>query len=525
MSDSSIWPIGAAAACAAVANAEVERQILESATPRTPETQIDRFIFSRLAAAHVPAASPCSDPVFLRRAFLDVIGTLPTPQEARAFLEDENPHKRVELIDRLLDRDEFADYWSLKWADLLRVKSEFPINLWPNAVQAYHRWIRTSIRDNTPYDRFAFALLTASGSCFRVPEVNFYRAIQGRDPESIARAVALTFLGARVEKWPHAQRAAWAAFFTGLSYKATGEWKEEIVLFDPDRAKAAAAGAATQPAFPDGASPSIVVGEDPRPVLARWLTSPKNPWFARCLVNRAWSWFLGRGIVHEPDDFRTDNPPSHPELLRHLEQQFIAGRYDVKKLFRLILTSRTYQLSSLPASADPRAPALFAHYPIRRLEGEVLIDALCQVTDTTEKYMSVIPEPFTIMPEGSRAIALGDGSISSPFLELFGRSPRDTGLESERGTRMTPNQRLHLLNSSHIQKKLERAPFLQGPRRGGRPRDRIDEIYLTLLSRLPSTQELIRIRDHAGTTGPPGREVLVDVAWALINSAEFLYRH
>jgi len=189
---------------------------------------------------------------------------------------------------------------------------------------------------------------------------------------------------------------------------------------------------------------------------AGWWTR-KNPWFARNIVNRAWFWLLGRGIIQEPDDIRPDNPPVNPELLAYLEKEFVASHYDMKHLYRLILNSQAYQLSSIPRSTNPEAAANFAFYPVRQLDAEVLSDALCEITGTTEKYSSSIPEPFTFIPEKERSIALPDGSITSSFLEMFGRPPRDTGLESERNNLPTANQRLHLLNSSHIQRKIEQA--------------------------------------------------------------------
>ncbi len=199
----------------------------------TPQCKIDELVFKKLKELGMQPAPLCSDAVFIRRVYLDVIGTLPTAEEAKAFLEDKDPKKRSVLIDRLLERKEFADYWAMKWCDLLRVKSEFPINLWPNAVQAYHRWIRTSIRDNVPYDQFVREMLTASGSNFRVPQVNFYRAVQSREPPAIAQAVALTFMGVRPESWPKERWSGMAGFFTQITYKSTEEWKEEIVCFIP----------------------------------------------------------------------------------------------------------------------------------------------------------------------------------------------------------------------------------------------------------------------------------------------------
>lgn len=493
----------------------------ESDTAFVPANPLDEHVLATLRRRGITPAALCSDAVFVRRVYLDLIGTLPQPEETQAFLQDRRPDKRAALIEALLRRDEFADYWALKWGDVLRLKAEFPINLWPNAVQAYHRWLRDALRDNMPYDRFARELLTASGSNFRVPPVNFYRAVQSREPAGIAAAVALTFLGARFEQWPEARRSGMAAFFSRVAYKQTGEWKEEIVHLSPT---------ATQPltaTFPDGTVARIAPGQDPRVVFAQWLVSPDNPWFARCAANRVWAWLLGRGLIHEPDDIRPDNPPAHPEALAYLEQELVQSRYDLRHLYRLILNSRTYQQSSLPRTRHPEATALFACYPVRRLDAEVLIDALDQMGGTGQHCSSAIPEPFTFIPPSQRSIALADGSITSSFLELFGRPSRDSGLDSERSNEPTDAQRLYLLNSSEVQRKIERSPRLAQllQEADGNRSEMIRAIYLLLLSREPTAAEYAAAGDYFQTSRLYPRQAAYDLAWALINSKEFLYRH
>ena len=352
--------ISAMVLAAALAGADADQprsDIFEAPPLLAPQGKIDELVFGRLKQLGIQPAYLCSDGVFVRRVYLDVIGTLPTADEARKFLLDQDPDKRRALIDQLLQRKEFADYWALKWGDLLRVKGEFPINLWPNAAQAYHRWIVTSLRENKPYDRFVRELLTSSGSNFRVPPVNFYRAMQSKDPPTTARTVALTFMGERAGNWPTERLAGMAAFFSQVGYKPTKEWKEEIVFFDLDKAATQAAGRAPPAAvFPDGTPARLSPDKDPREVFADWLITPENPWFARNIVNRIWYWLLGRGIIHEPDDSRPDNPPSNPELLAWLGQELVTARYDLKHVYRLILNSQTYQLSADSAARTiPRA--------------------------------------------------------------------------------------------------------------------------------------------------------------------------
>ncbi|MBK8000515.1 MAG: DUF1549 domain-containing protein, partial [Verrucomicrobia bacterium] len=351
---------------AGAAMPETTTNVFECYAAPTAEDQIDKLVFAELARLKIDPVL-CSDAVFVRRAYLDVIGTLPTAKEARDFIQDpDTKNKRRLLIDRLLERDEFADYWAMKWGDVLRIKAEFPVNLWPNAAQAYHRWVRASIAANKPYDQFVREMLTASGSNFRVGPVNFHRAVQNRTPDGIAGAVALTFMGARAELWPTNRLADMAVFFSQIGYKPTSEWKEEHVFWDPlgfstvagnsapGRAAVTAIGLASnsvaQPAipvranrprqetaFPDGKKIALPPDRDPREVFADWLIAPKNPWFSRSAVNRVWAWLMERGIVHEADDIRDDNPPSNPALLAHLEKEFIASGYDLKRLYRSIL--------------------------------------------------------------------------------------------------------------------------------------------------------------------------------------------
>lgn len=555
---------------------EKNRNVFESAQTPTPSNQIDKLVFEQLARLKIQP-SLASDGVFVRRAYLDVIGILPTAAEARAFIQDpDTANKRRILVDQLLERDEFATYWAMKWSDILRIKAEFPVNLWPNAAQAYHRWVLASLASNKPYDQFARELLTASGSNFRVGPANFFRAIQDRKPEGIATAVALTFMGTRAETWPADRLSGMAAFFSQVGYKPTSEWKEEHVFWDPlgtsnaagntapGRAAVTAIGTtpppppttpapapiiprATTGVFPDGTQVSLPADRDPRELFADWLISPKNPWFTRNIANRAWGWLLGRGIIHEVDDIRPDNPPSNPALLAYLESELIAHHYDLKHLYRLILNSQTYQFSSVTNFKQSGAEANFASYPLRRLDAEVLIDAINKITGAADLYTSPIPEPFTYIPEDKPAVAIADGSITSPFLALFGRSARATGLESERDNKPVPAQWLHLLNSSHIQRKLEQGPKLKALFDASRSQSAtIEELYLTVLSRYPSAEELknalalgqvqpARPAPVARPTNPPAkpappvvikrREDWIDLAWALLNSSEFLYRH
>ena len=496
-----------------------------SAIRRAPKSRIDVLVEARLQQLGLAPSLPCADEVFVRRAFLDVTGTLPTLTETRQFLTDRRPRKHAALIDALLHRPEFVDYQTMQWCDRLRVKAEFPVNLWPNAVQCYERWLHDSLQQNVPYDRFVQDLLLSSGSNFRDGPVNFLRATAEKTPHGLAKVAALSFLGARSELWPQAVQDGLQRCFAKVAYKGTGEWKEEIVYFDdslpigPDGSRGP-----FEVVLPDGSRANVAADQDPRTAFTDWLLHDGRSWLAKVQCNRIWYSLLGRGIVHEPDDFRTDNPPVNPELLDFLADEFIRSGWDQRHVYRLILTSATYQRSSIPAVDDDRAAANFACYSIRRLEAEVLIDALCQLTGTREQYQSPIPEPFTFLPPQQRALHIGDGSITSSFLELFGRPPRDTGMCDERNNQPTGPQRLHLLNSSHVQKKLLNGGQLAQVLRNKRGRPMI-ELYMTILSRTPTAEELTAIEQYGKTGVANARQVAEDVAWALINSAEFLYRH
>ena len=525
-SNAARWLISVCLLPTSLAVGAAVKEPFESEVAPTPAGRIDELVFARLQQRQIPPAHLCSDAVFLRRVYVDVIGTLPTPEEARNFLLDSHPDKRRTLIDRLLERDEFADRWAMKWSDLLRIKAEFPINLWPNAAQAYHHWLRDALRKNQRCDQFARDLLTASGSNFENPPVNFYRALQNKTPSGIAAAVALTFLGARTDNWPSNDLANLAVFFANVGYKSTGEWKEEIVFFNPAATNAGALAGSPRPAtFPDGRTVVLRPDQDPRVVFADWLTAPGNPWFARNLANRTWSWLLGRGIIEEPDDLRPDNPAANPELLAYLEKALVDSGYDGKQLFRLILNSTTYQLSAVPANGNPASAANFACYPLRRMEAEILADALDQVTDSTEKYSSAIPEPYTFIPDDLRSIALPDGSITSAFLEMFGRPPRDTGFESERNNRITAAQKLWLLNSSQLLRKIELSPLAAGVRGQRSSAEAATQIYLAVLSRFPTPAELKIAQSAFDRPEARPHEAAVDLIWALMNTAEFLYHH
>jgi hypothetical protein len=488
---------------------------------------LDEIVFSNLKQKQITPSSLCSDEVFFRRAYLSVVGTIPTQFEVQNFVQNSAPDKRKILIDTLLEMDGHADYWTLKWSNILRIKSEFPGNLWPLAAQVYAGWVRNCLKENMPYDQFAKTLLTSSGSNFFDPPVNFYRVMLKKDPVSILDAVCLALMGTRSKNWTPEQRNGMAAFFTKVGYKTTNEWKEEIVFFNEDgKMINPITNEPLEPVFLDGQHVSISPDKDPRDVFADWLVSSKNPWFSRNIVNRIWYWFMGKEIIQNPDDIRPDKKLKNAKLLIWLEKEFVRSNYDMKHICRLILNSRTFQLSSDIKKNNINDNVYFSHYYVHQLDAEVLIDIVCKITGTTEVYSSQVPEPYTFIPEDENSVSLTDGSITSPFLDLFGRPSHDTGLESERNNEPSMLQRLHFLNSSHIQKKLQGSQLLKKLINQSKDsREIITNLYLSILSRYPVETEQKIAGKYFLSSNQSKNDSAIDLAWALISTKEFCCQH
>jgi hypothetical protein len=490
--------------------------------------KIDELVFAKLGQLGIPPSGVSSDAEFLRRVSLDVIGTLPTPDETRAFLASTDAQKRAKLVDSLLERGEFADFWALKWGDLLRVKPEFPIQLWPKGVATFHRWIRDSMAANKPYDQFVRELVTASGSGYRDGPANYYRATSERNPQGWAEMTATTFLGVRIDcahchNHPF-ETLTWddnfglAAFFK-VGLKNTGEWGEQIVHYNPGTiVRHVQTGQVVKPKLLGGDSLELTADEDPRVRLANWMTSPENPWFTKCIANRVWYWLMGRGIIHEPDDLRETNPPENPELLDYLCQELVAHKYDLKHLFRLILNSKTYQLSSKPNQWNRTDEMHFSHYPIKRLGAEQLLDAVSAVCES--------PEKFPGLPAGYRAIQLSHSGVNSFFLDLFGRPPRDISCECERKQEASMPQALYLINTDHLEGKLRGGQRIKRLLAAGKSdAEIVEEFYLAALSRLPTDGEKVKTLEYLSAKKDAREQAFQDVLWALLNTKEFMFSH
>ena len=485
------------------------------------QNPLDVSVYKVLKEQSIAPSKRCTDPVFLRRVCIDLTGLSPNSNITNTFLSSKDPDKRAKLVEQLLQSEQYVDYWTLKWCDVLRVKAEFPVNLWPNGVQAYYKWIHTSISENKPYDQFANELLTSSGSNFRVAPVNFYRAIQGTEPETIASAVALTFMGIRLENWPDSMTKKMTPFFSRLCYKGTKEWKEEIIYNDP------VATDDFQATLPDGTIITVRAGDDPREIFAKWLFSVKNRFVASTVVNRIWFWLMGSGIYAELDDVRQTSKPINPELLKYLQDELVKSNWDIKELIKLIVSSQTYQQSSVTDGETEKASKYFGCYTVRRVDAEVLSDMLDEDFGGSGGYDSKIPEPFTFVPSYQRAVQLEDGSITNSFLEMFGRPARDTGFMNERDYKPAEPQSLYMLNSNDIKNKIERSWKLKGllKRAGKDNRRLINGLYIEILNRYPDSQELETATEYFTTSGLKSNQAANDIAWALVNSKEYLYKH
>jgi hypothetical protein len=465
-------------------------------------------------------------------------GIPPTPEEARAFLADADPQKPAKLIDRLLVREEFFDFAAVKWRDLLRIKAEEPINLWPKAAETYYQWVRESIARNKPCDQFARELLTGSGSDFRDGPANYVRAAPERDPQTLGESTALVFLGARlscarchahpVENWGTDDDLGMAAFFTQVKMKSTNEWKEQIVCRDPGKKlRHPRTGKFVSPKPLGGPVMALDDPMDPRRRLADWLTAPGNPWFARNIVNRVWFWLLGRGIVHEPDDVRPTNPPENPALLDYLAKELVDHQYDLRHIYRLVLNSKTYQLSSDPHPLSEKDTAHFSHYEAKRLTAEQILDTMVQITENPRHYRQFSrpnTAPSTTVPMDVKAAQMAETSEASTLAAMFGRPERGTAMERERATDINPLHIQFFVSSNSVEWGIGESPRIERIRKGKKDAEIIEEVFLIVLSRFPKETEKKKLGDYFAQD-KDHRRAVCDLIWALLNTEEFLLNH
>jgi hypothetical protein len=504
---------------------------------------IDDHVFAKLAALRIEPSDLCSDEAFLRRAFLDTLGVLPTPDEVRAFLADPAPDRRARLIDRLLGRPEFVDYWTLELAELFQNRKESDHDVrGTKGVRAFHAWLRRQVAINRPWDELARDVLTAKGPVTANPAVGYFIVTVGEarpaHVSSVVASAAQTFLGTRIgcaqchnhplEKYTQDDYYHFAGFFSRINLRRKEPDKGPTVLQvsagDPNEDKRPVGvvqprtGQFLRPQALDRRPVDIKPGEDPRVRLAAWMTDPANEAFAGAMVNRLWAHFFGVGLVEPVDDLRASNPPTNPALWKALIKEFVGHRFDRKHMIRLILNSRAYQLSSATRMGNVRDRRFYSHYYARRLPAEVLLDALSRSTGR--------PEPFPGYPLGVRAVQVPDPGVPSYFLSLFGRPERITACACERTGDVTMPQLLHLENGRDLHDKIAApdgrlARLLRAKKSDP---EVVEELFLATLSRRPTAadREAVRRELAAGD----GREAVVrDLFWALLNSKEFAFNH
>lgn len=498
---------------------------LQYEDPKTPEyNYVDTLIHNKLRKLRITPSEVCSDSEFIRRVSLDVIGMLPTGEEYTAFVADTDPKKREKLVDSLLNRKEFVELWVMKWAELLQIRT-IANRVTYKPMLRYFNWLQDKIASNTPMNVMVQEILAAKGGTFKSPATNYYQA--ETDTLKVSENIAQVFMGMRIQcaqchnhpfdRWTMDDYYSFAAFFAQIGRKRGEDPREQIVY---NRGNGEVKHAVTKqnmaPKFLGGAVPDVK-GKDRREVLAQWLASPDNPYFATNLANIVWSHFFGKGIIDEVDDVRVSNPAVNQELLAELGKRFTDYNYDFRKLVRDICVSRTYQLSTQTNDSNASDHSNFAHAELRRMRSEVALDCIAQVTETQNKFRG--------LPIGARAVQIADGNTSTYFLTAFGRASRATACSCE--VKMEPNlsQALHLINGDTSNSNIQRGKLIERRLKEKKtPSEIITELYIRCFSRKPSEKEL------AGLVATVEREkdqklVLEDIFWSLINAREFIFNH
>jgi hypothetical protein len=501
---------------------------------------IDDLVLKKQQQLNLPPSPPCADAEFIRRAYLDAAGILPTPEEVRSFLESKEPNKRAKLIDALLDRPEFVDYWAYKWSDMLLITSR---RLPQPAVWSFYQHVRQGVATNKPWDRFARDILTASGGSLHNGAANYF--VLHKDVSDLTEATAVTFLGTSItcarchnhplEKWTQDQYWAMANLFGRVALKNGDRAGDVVVQTQPEGDVPHLRRGVPMPPTPlDGKPLPFDSTKDRREYLVEWLTAPDNPYFAKALVNRVWRNFLGRGLVEAEDDLRATNPPTNPELFDALAKDFVDHRYDVKHLIRTVMNSSTYQRSSKPVPGNETDDRFYSHYLIRRLSAEVLLDAYSQATG--------VPTPFTQVgtgtggrqnyggyPLGTRALQLPDSLVVSSFLDSFGRPERAITCSCERQQDSSVSQALHVSNGRTLNDKIRarNSRVEAWLKENIGDEEAVRRVFVLGLSREPTPAEMTKFKGFlAEATADPmtgRRGALEDLFWSVLASKEFAF--
>ncbi|MEI8228220.1 MAG: DUF1553 domain-containing protein [Planctomycetota bacterium] len=505
---------------------------------------IDELNLAQLEKLHLAPSTPCDDATFLRRAFLDTIGRLPAAEEVHEYLADRSPRRKDRLVDLLLARPEFVDYWTYKWSDILLVTGA---KLRPAAVDAYWQWIRDRVAENAPWDRLVREVVTSRGSSLENGATNFFAVHQ--DPETVAENVAQAFLSLSIncakchnhplEKWTNDQYYGFANLFSRVRAKGWGGESREgdglRTLYVESRGDLLQpkTGRPQPPAPLDGEPLSLDDAGDRREPLALWLTSPQNPYFTRAIVNRVWANFFGIGIVEPVDDLRATNPASNEPLLDALCEFTIDQGYDLKKLMRLMLLSETYARSSTPLPENRDDRRWFARAYPKRLMAEVLSDAIADVTGVHDRYTEILradgsTEKVSGYDADTRALQLRDSTVKNYFLETFGRNAREITCECERSNQPSLVQVLHLSNGTTLNDKLaaKEGRITQVIATDPKPAELVEGAWLRTLSRRPTDAERKPFEEMLAAATPEEKQAIVeDMYWSLLTSREFLFRH
>jgi hypothetical protein len=497
---------------------------LEFQFPQVAENNyVDKLINEKLKKLRVAPSELCSDEVFLRRAYLDVIGLLPTAEEYNRFCSSEEKDKRSALVDELLGRKEFVELWVMKWAELLQIRSSNQVSY--KAMLLYYNWLQDKIANNVPMDRMVSELLGASGGTFKSPATNYYQ--NETNTLKVAENVAQVFMGMRIQcaqchnhpfdRWTQNDYYGFASFFSQIGRKRAEDPRETIVFNSRSgEVRHPVGNRVMKPKFLGGEVPDLK-GQDRRVAMANWLASAENPFFATNLANMVWAHFFGRGIIDEVDDVRVSNPPANAKLLKELGRRFTDYKYDFKRLVRDICTSRTYQLATQTNASNKSDIRNFSHSSLRRIRSEILLDCITQVTGTSNKFRG--------LPKGARAVQIADGSTTNYFLQAFGRAKRETVCSCE--VQMEPNlsQALHLMNGDTVERKVKDGRLVETRLEGKKtPAEIIEELYIRCFCRKPDEKERAGL-DTLLKSAPNQKEFLEDLFWSLLNSREFLFNH
>ncbi len=491
--------------------------------PATPVNYVDELVNEKLKKLRIAPSGLCNDETFLRRIFLDLTGTLASFDEYNKFMSSTDPEKRNKLVDELLERKEFTEIWVGYWAEWLMVHSSNVISY--KAMLLYYNWLADQVGRNVPLDKMVQTLLGANGGTFKVPQTNYYQ--NETDTLKVAENVAQVFMGMRVQcaqchnhpfdRWTQNDYYSFAAFFSQVGRKTSDDYRETIVFNSRGGEVTHPVGGRVMPPKFLGGDVPDVAGKDRRVVLANWLASPQNPYFAQNFANRVWAHFFGTGIIDPVDDVRISNPASNPELLTELAKRFTATNYDFKQLVRDICRSQAYQRSTERNETNMQDEKNFAHANLRRIKAESLLDCISQVTNTKDKFRG--------LPVGARAVQIADGNTSTYFLTTFGRATRETVCSCEVKMEPTLSQALHLLNGDTVNSKIQAGGVLVKLLADkAEPLVIIERLYITCLARKPTPEEIEGFKPLVAS-GADINKTLEDLFWALLNSREFIFNH